>query len=94
MLLHNEAFLWLDPTVQLTGCFSRQLPRIVELTTTNGIVLFDHKGHSVYSVTHPQVFNSLPSNLMQLQKTDSYGTGMSTAKIMLSFIYYVTAPLH
>ena len=73
--MSHEAFLWLDPTVQLTPCFAQQVPRVVQLTTDNGIVLFDHKEHSIYAVTHPQVFHSLPSNLIQLQNTDSYGTG-------------------
>ena len=65
VLQQYPGVLWMDSSARF---LSSNLPVVYpKLLSTDGALLFNYAGHNTYSVTHPNMFKYLPSNITGLK---------------------------
>ncbi|KAK2141629.1 hypothetical protein LSH36_1064g00016 [Paralvinella palmiformis] len=70
VLQEYPGLMWFDSSVRFLSNDTRHI--FAKVISTDGVLLFNYAGHNTFSVTHPNMFKYLSSDMQRLQETLQY----------------------
>ena len=75
MLKQFPAFIWMDASVRFLPCFPSFIESLQSKFSKSGIVMLHHSPHTFYSVTNPNLYKYLPTDIERYKTLKSFGGG-------------------